>query len=55
MPSIGLCSDCVHAKRLNTKGGSVIFLCGLSAGNPAFAKFPLLPVTTCAGYLKIKP
>ncbi len=47
---IGLCSACRHAKRLTTKGDSIIYLCGLSTSDPQFVKYPRLPVFECAGY-----
>ena len=47
---VGLCASCRHAKRLSTKGRSVIYLCRLSASDPLFSKYPRLPVSACTGY-----
>ena len=46
----GLCGDCVHARRIESERGSVFWMCQLSATNPNFAKYPRLPVLSCAGY-----
>jgi hypothetical protein len=51
----GLCSDCVHARRVDSDRGSVFFLCELSASDPRFPKYPRLPIVSCPGYRKIKP
>jgi GrpB-like predicted nucleotidyltransferase (UPF0157 family) len=50
----GLCADCVHARRIESARGSVFFLCELSLTDPAFAKYPRLPVISCSGYVKEK-
>lgn len=46
----GLCSSCLHAKSLKTKGGSTLYLCQVSAQDPSFPKFPRLPVRSCTAY-----
>ncbi|MBI3296986.1 MAG: hypothetical protein HYZ75_02395 [Elusimicrobia bacterium] len=46
----GLCGRCRHAKELHTKGGSVLYLCGLAASDPRFDKYPRLPVLRCDGH-----
>ncbi len=46
----GLCADCQHAKKIESARGSKFVLCELSATNPAFPKYPRLPVLKCAGY-----
>ncbi len=48
----GLCADCLHAKKLETKIGATIYLCGLAAKQPRLPKFPRLPVLACIGYEK---
>jgi hypothetical protein len=48
----GLCSDCVHARRVESARGSVFLLCELSANDPSFPKYPRLPVLSCPGYEK---
>ncbi len=49
---VGLCADCVHARRVESKRGSRYFLCELSASDSAFPKYPHLPVIHCGGYQK---
>ena len=48
----GLCADCLHARHIESAHGSVFILCELSLTDPNFAKYPRLPVLTCAGYKK---
>src|SRR6267143_1041275 len=47
-----LCTDCVHARRIESARGSVFFLCELSLTDPHFAKYPRLPVISCSGYAR---
>ena len=49
---VGLCSDCLHARRLESARGSVFILCNLSLTDPRFPKYPRLPVLSCDGYKK---
>ncbi len=51
----GLCSECRHARRIETNRGSVFILCLLSHANPAFARYPNLPVLACRGHEKVTP
>ncbi|MGH9682446.1 MAG: hypothetical protein ACRD4S_02395 [Candidatus Acidiferrales bacterium] len=46
----GLCADCMHSRQIQSLRGSVFLLCGLSAANPEFAKYPRLPVVVCSGH-----
>jgi hypothetical protein len=46
---VGLCRDCRHARRVTTPR-SVFWLCGRSATDPSFPKYPRLPVLACHGY-----
>src|ERR1700687_6008128 len=47
---MGLCAECVHARRIESERGSVVILCERSVSDAAFAKYPRLPVLRCAGY-----
>ncbi len=51
----GLCSHCVHARRISSDRGSVFLLCALSLTDPRFPKYPRLPVLACDGYEKSPP
>jgi hypothetical protein len=46
----GLCANCRLARRVESARGSKFILCELSASDPAFPKYPRLPVIECAGY-----
>ena len=46
----GLCADCVHARRIESDRGAIFYLCELAAVDPAYRKYPPLPVLRCAGY-----
>ena len=46
----GLCETCTHAQIVRSSKGSSFVLCRLSEVNPAFRRYPALPVTACPGY-----
>lgn len=48
----GLCASCVHL-RLLASTRSVFVRCALAAADPAFPRYPALPVTRCAGYRRL--
>jgi hypothetical protein len=48
----GLCAGCVHL-RLLAAPRSVFVRCGLAATDPAFPRYPALPVLRCAGYRQL--
>ncbi len=52
MNTAGLCTDCVHTRALSSDRGSVFHMCQLGLKNPAFPKYPRLPVLRCPGYEK---
>jgi len=45
----GLCAACVHL-RLLASPRSVFVRCGLAASDPAYPRYPALPVVRCAGF-----
>jgi hypothetical protein len=45
----GLCATCVHLRLLASKR-SVFARCGLAEIDPAFVRYPPLPVRLCRGY-----
>lgn len=47
--NVGLCSTCRHARRVETPR-STFWLCRLSATDPAFPRYPRLPVLACSGW-----
>ena len=49
-PPPGLCGGCRHARRIETARGSRFWLCERSFEDPAFPRYPALPVLRCAGF-----
>ncbi|MBX6342735.1 MAG: hypothetical protein IRY97_09780 [Thermomicrobiaceae bacterium] len=45
----GLCATCRHAERVRG-ARSTFWLCGRSRVDPAFPRYPRLPVRACRGY-----
>jgi len=52
VPSVkpGLCETCTHVQIVRSSKGSSFVLCRLSEVNPAFRRYPALPVLACPGY-----
>jgi hypothetical protein len=48
----GLCASCVHL-RLLASPRSVFVRCGLADSDPAFPRYPALPVLGCAGFRRL--
>lgn len=46
----GLCGRCLHARTTGNRRGSVFYLCGRSAYDPRYPRYPALPVTRCQGH-----
>jgi hypothetical protein len=49
-PAAGLCDACRHQRVVRTTRGSTFSLCERSRTDPAFPKYPRLPVRACPGY-----
>jgi len=49
-PPAGLCATCGHARVIVTDRGSRFLLCGRSATDDRYPRYPRLPVTACPGY-----
>ncbi len=48
---IGLCSTCQHARIVkHPRGGKDYFRCGKHDEDPAYPKYPPLPVRVCEAY-----
>jgi hypothetical protein len=52
MPVIdaGLCGRCRHQQTLRNTRGSVFSLCRRSRTDPAYPRYPRVPVLACPGY-----
>jgi hypothetical protein len=48
-PAPGLCADCRHARRVATPR-SLFVRCARAAEDPAYPRYPRLPVRACPGY-----
>jgi hypothetical protein len=46
----GLCDTCLHQKVVGNTRGSTFSLCMRSKDDPAYPRYPRLPVHACAGY-----
>jgi hypothetical protein len=47
---VGLCTRCIHARSVESKRGSVFWLCERSSFDDRFTKYPRLPVLRCVGF-----
>jgi hypothetical protein len=50
MARAGLCDSCVHQQLVRNTRGSEFSLCRRSRADPAYPKYPRLPVLACPGY-----
>jgi hypothetical protein len=46
----GLCKSCIHARLITSQKQSRFVMCGYSAKDRRFPKYPVLPVRTCSGH-----
>jgi hypothetical protein len=49
-PTAGLCNTCRHQRVVRNTRGSVFSLCERSRSDPAYPRYPRLPVVKCAGH-----
>jgi len=49
-PRFGLCDSCRHQQLVQTTRGSVFSLCLRSRTDPAYPRYPRVPVVRCAGH-----
>jgi hypothetical protein len=52
--AVGLCFDCRWMRRMKSARGSSFYFCERSLTDPAFPKYPRLPVLQCAGYESVR-
>jgi hypothetical protein len=48
--SFGLCDSCEHQQLVRTTRGSVFTLCRRSRTDPAYPRYPRVPVLACPGH-----
>jgi hypothetical protein len=53
-PSSGLCATCRHARVVVSDRGSRFVQCGRARTEPAYPKYPRLPVLTCPGHESVE-
>ena len=51
---VGLCESCRNVRIVRTRT-STFYLCELSTVDPAFPRFPGLPVLRCRGFRRAEP
>jgi hypothetical protein len=49
-PRVGLCDTCVHQQLVHNTRGSTFSLCRRSREEPAYPRYPRIPVLSCPGY-----
>jgi hypothetical protein len=49
-PAAGICDSCAHQRLVPNTRGSTFSLCERSKTDPAYPRYPRLPVTQCAGH-----
>jgi len=49
----GLCDRCRHQRLVANTRGSCFSLCERSRDDPAYPKYPRLPVRACAGFVPV--
>jgi len=49
-PEAGLCDRCLHQRLVPNTRGSVFSLCERSRTEPAYPRYPRLPVLSCPGF-----
>ena len=50
--SVGLCLSCRWVHTVTNRRGSTFYRCGRADTDPAFPRYPPLPVLQCVGYEK---
>lgn len=54
-PPVGLCESCAYQRIVRNTRGSSFSLCERSREDPAFPRYPRLPVLACGGYARREP
>lgn len=49
LPAAGLCDRCAHARTVASRR-STFLACGRAATDPAYPRYPRLPVRACPGF-----
>jgi hypothetical protein len=54
-PANGLCDACLHQRLVPNTRGSVFSLCERSRQDPAYPRYPRIPVLSCPGFERRQP
>lgn len=54
-PPAGLCDSCRHQRVVRNTRGSRFSLCRRSETDPAFPRYPRIPVAACPGFERRPP
>lgn len=55
-PRVGLCQGCAHARSLpHPRGGMAYWRCARAETDPAYPKYPRLPLAACPGFTPRAP
>ncbi|HSZ13438.1 MAG TPA: hypothetical protein VK790_05330 [Solirubrobacteraceae bacterium] len=54
-PRAGLCETCAHQQLVRNTRGSTFSLCRRSREDPAYPRYPRVPVLECPGYTPSGP
>ena len=49
-PDAGLCANCRHARRIESRRGALFLLCERAASDARYRRYPPLPVLRCPGH-----
>jgi hypothetical protein len=52
-PAAGLCDSCIHQRIIRNTRGSSFSLCERSRTDPAYPRYPPIPVVECPGYVRV--
>jgi hypothetical protein len=51
----GLCDHCANVHVIENRRGSRFYRCRLADVDPAFVRYPTLPVVSCSGFVPAEP
>lgn len=51
----GLCAACLHARVVPTDRGVEFVQCSLAKEDPRYARYPVMPVRRCDGFVVRRP
>jgi hypothetical protein len=52
---VGLCGTCGWMRVVDSSRGQAFYLCRRSLDDPAYPRYPVIPVVVCPGYAPVDP